>query len=104
MNRLARSLFVVLLLGAPAVARAEETAEMSEARKQFQAGVNLLDDPDGAKYEEAYHAFKNAYELSRSPKVLGNIAATVISPSGAASRTSFQVRERIRNLRERRIL
>lgn len=73
MNRLARSLFVVLLLGAPAVARAEEPTEMSEARKQFQAGVNLLDDPDGAKYEEAYHAFKKAYELSRSPKVLGNI-------------------------------
>lgn len=73
MRFLARSLFVVLLIGAPAVAHAEEQQEMSEARKQFQAGVNLLDDPDGAKYEEAYHAFKKAYELSRSPKVLGNI-------------------------------
>jgi len=46
---------------------------MAEARKQFQAGVSLLDDPDGARYEDAYHAFKKAYELSRSPKVLGNI-------------------------------
>lgn len=46
---------------------------MAEARKHFQAGVSLLDDPDGARYEDAYHAFRKAYELSRSPKVLGNI-------------------------------
>lgn len=46
---------------------------MTEARRQFDAGVRLLDDPDGAKYEEAYHAFKRAYELSQSSKVLGNI-------------------------------
>jgi hypothetical protein len=64
--------------GTPAVARAdssppEATASMAEARKQFQAGVNLLDDPDGAKYEEAHNAFRKAYELSQSPKVLGNI-------------------------------
>lgn len=51
----------------------ERPTSMAEARKQFQAGVNLLDDPDGAKYEEAYSAFKKAYELSQSPKVLGNI-------------------------------
>ena len=55
--------------GSPA---AHERA-MGEARRQFQAGVNLLDDPDGAKYEEAYSAFKKAYELSQSSKVLGNI-------------------------------
>lgn len=46
---------------------------MAEARKHFQAGVNLLDDPDGARYEEAYHAFHKAFALSKSPKVLGNI-------------------------------
>jgi hypothetical protein len=46
---------------------------MAEGRRQFQAGVNLLDDPDGARYEEAYHAFHKAYALSKSPKVLGNI-------------------------------
>jgi len=46
---------------------------MIEARRHFQAGVNLLDDPDGARYEEAYHAFHKAFALSRSPKVLGNI-------------------------------
>lgn len=46
---------------------------MAEARKQFDAGVALLDDPDGAKYEEAYRAFKKVHELIKSPKVLGNI-------------------------------
>ncbi len=46
---------------------------MAEARKHFQAGVNLLDDPDGARYEEAYHAFHKAFAISKSPKVLGNI-------------------------------
>ncbi len=56
--------------GASAVA---EDHGMSEARKHFQAGVNLLDDPDGARYEEAYHAFHKAFALSKSPKVLGNI-------------------------------
>ncbi|MDF2696054.1 MAG: hypothetical protein K0S65_4437, partial [Labilithrix sp.] len=50
-----------------------DDATMAEARKHFQAGVNLLDDPDGARYEEAYHAFHKAYALSKSPKVLGNI-------------------------------
>ncbi len=47
---------------------------MAEAKRQFEAGVSLLEDPDGAKYEDAYRTFKKAYELSQSPKVLGNIA------------------------------
>lgn len=47
---------------------------MAEGRRQFDAGVALLEDPDGAKYEEAYRAFKRAYELTQSPKVLGNLA------------------------------
>ncbi|HVH42757.1 MAG TPA: hypothetical protein VM925_10450 [Labilithrix sp.] len=55
---------------APAIAD-EQT--MTEARKHFQAGVNLLDDPDGARYEDAYIAFHKAFALSKSPKVLGNI-------------------------------
>ncbi len=71
------------MTGASSVAGADEPPapatpppddpQMAEARRQFQAGVNLLDDPDGARYEEAYHAFQKAYELSKSPKVLGNI-------------------------------
>jgi hypothetical protein len=47
--------------------------QMAEARRQFQAGVNLLDDPEGARYEDAYRAFKKAHTLSKSSKVLGNI-------------------------------
>ena len=83
----ARAALAVLLVGlssaplaradeptaAPAAPAAVSDEEMAEARKQFQAGVNLLEDPDGAKYEEAYHAFRKAYELSQSPKVLGNV-------------------------------
>ena len=58
--------------GAPNPGPSEE--RMADARRQFEAGVSLLEDPDGAKYEDAYRAFKKAYELSQSPKVLGNIA------------------------------
>ena len=45
-----------------------------QARLHFTAGVNLLQDPGGARYEEAYVEFKRAYELVRSYKILGNIA------------------------------
>lgn len=61
------------LLVAPIVRAEEGGLDLAEAKKQFAAGVNLLDDPDGAKYEDAYHAFKKAYALSRNVKVLGNI-------------------------------
>ena len=44
----------------------------SEGRKAFSAGVILLQDPDGAKYDEALVQFKRAYELVGSWKVLGN--------------------------------
>jgi len=45
-----------------------------EARSHFAAGVNLLRDPDGARYEEAYREFKAAYAASPSYKILGNLA------------------------------
>ena len=67
----------LLLLGAmlvtPIVRADEAGLDLAEAKKQFTAGVNLLDDPEGAKYEDAYHAFKRAYALSRNVKILGNI-------------------------------
>jgi hypothetical protein len=44
-----------------------------EARAKFNIGVNLLTDPDGPRYEEAYRAFKAAYALSPSYKILGNL-------------------------------
>jgi len=70
---------VVTMASHPSVAFAQDTGDaakeerLAEARRQFDAGVSLLDDPDGAKYEDAHRAFKRAYELSKSPKVLGNI-------------------------------
>jgi hypothetical protein len=36
-------------------------------------GVSLLQDPDGAKYEEARVQFAKAYELTKNWKVLGNL-------------------------------
>lgn len=80
--RIPRLLLVVCAtlttFGIERTSRADDTASvdertMAEARRYFQAGVNLLDDPDGARYEDAYNAFHRAYELSKSPKVLGNI-------------------------------
>ncbi len=44
-----------------------------EARAKFNVGVNLLTDPDGPRYEEAYRAFKAAYAMSPSYKILGNL-------------------------------
>jgi hypothetical protein len=46
---------------------------LDDTVKHFAAGVAYLEDPDGARYEEAYAEFKKAYELSQSPKVLGNL-------------------------------
>jgi hypothetical protein len=44
-----------------------------EARTHFAAGVSLLQDPEGEKVEEAYREFQKAYEISASPKILGNL-------------------------------
>jgi hypothetical protein len=77
----AASLASVLVLGAVAsvtsYAPATSAADVvitEEARQHFSAGVALLKDPDGAKYEEAYREFKAAYAASPSWKILGNLA------------------------------
>jgi hypothetical protein len=44
-----------------------------EARSHFAAGVSLLQDPEGEKVEEAYREFRTAYDISGSPKILGNM-------------------------------
>ncbi len=49
-----------------------------EARVHFNAGVNLLQDPDGARYEEAYRAFRRAYAVSPSWKILGNLGISAM--------------------------
>lgn len=62
---------------APPSAPAAATADVpisERARAHFSAGVNLLQDPDGARYEEAFREFKAAYAESPSWKILGNLA------------------------------
>lgn len=45
----------------------------AEARTHFKAGVKLLQDPGGARYEDAYLEFKTAYAASPSARILGNL-------------------------------
>ncbi len=53
--------------------------EVTEAaREQFGVGVALLQDPDGARYEEAYRAFSKAYAESPSWKILGNLGVCAL--------------------------
>jgi hypothetical protein len=79
-------LFTGAVLLAPAAVRAQEGEISVQARAHFQAGVNSLQDPDGARYEEAYREFKAAYQASPSWKILGNlgIAAMKLERDGEA--------------------
>src|SRR5262245_18752054 len=67
-------------------ARADEVQISDKARDHFRAGVNFLQDPDGARYEEAYREFKTAYADSPSWKILGNLglAAMKLERDGEA--------------------
>src|SRR5579864_8266510 len=72
----ARCIVVGLLGAAVLVASGAQAAGEpinEEARRHFNAGVSLLQDPDGARYEDAYREFEAAYAASLSPKILGNI-------------------------------
>jgi hypothetical protein len=60
---------------APAAQTVQITAK---ARELFGTGVTLLQDPDGARYEEAYQQFKAAYAESPSWKILGNLGFTAM--------------------------
>ncbi len=80
----ALSLSLVCLLPTLALAedkKGEVTTEVvitEQARAQFRAGVALMQDPDGARYAEAYLAFKAAYADSPSWKILGNLGLTAM--------------------------
>lgn len=93
------SAFLIALLATlilPVIAQAEEENSQGEistevvitekARSQFRAGVAFMKDPDGARYGEAYGAFKAAYADSPSWKILGNlgIAAMKLERDGEA--------------------
>lgn len=77
-------LATALLFALPA--SAEEVQITDSARAHFTAGVNYLQDPDGARYEEAYREFKAAYADSPSWKILGNLglAAMKLERDGEA--------------------
>lgn len=65
------ALGLVAFVGFTPGARAQDISD--EARKHFRVGVNYLQDPEGERVEEAYVAFKRAYEISKSPNILGNL-------------------------------
>lgn len=77
------SLLLAATLASPAAAA---TPVSQEAQEHFNAGVSFLQDPDGARYEEAYREFKAAYAASASWKILGNlgIAAYKLERDGEA--------------------
>ncbi len=60
-------------------ASSEEVVITEKARAHFKAGVNLLQDPGGARYEEAYDQFKAAYAESPSWKILGNLGLAAMN-------------------------
>ncbi len=69
---IAGSLLGCALLASTAALAADEPVN-DEAKRHFSAGVTLLQDPDGARYEDAFREFEAAYAISQSPKILGNI-------------------------------
>jgi len=74
-----RILGMGLLVGTvSATALAADVVINDEARAHFTAGVNLLQDPDGARYEEAYVEFKTAYAAAPSWKILGNLGISAM--------------------------
>lgn len=66
---------LTLALATPSRSNADPGApQPSEvAREHFKAGVRHLQDPDGARYEDAYREFRAAYAAAPNPKILGNI-------------------------------
>ncbi len=84
--RLLKPIPVIATLLCATPAFAEDVPVSDEARTHFDTGVSYLEDPDGARYEEAYREFKKAYELSPSWKILSNlgIAALKLERDGEA--------------------
>jgi hypothetical protein len=72
------SLPIALLITMTASAAFADVPISDAARQHFQAGVNLLQDPDGARYAEAYREFQTAYADSPSWKILSNIGITAL--------------------------
>jgi hypothetical protein len=69
----------VVLLTFTSSAFAEEVTITEKARTHFKAGVNLLQDPEGPRYDEAYQQFKAAYAESPSWKIRGNLGLAAMN-------------------------
>jgi len=69
-----QSIVVLSLRLTAAEARAADPSRITEGKKYFAAGVALVNDPDGARYEDALVQFKKAFEALGAWKVLVNIA------------------------------
>lgn len=65
---------------------AVEVEITEKARRHFRAGVAFVEDPDGARYADAFREFQIAYEESPSWKILGNLglAAMKLERDGEA--------------------
>lgn len=71
--------FVAAPSAAQSAPIANDEVEITErARQLFQAGVDFMQDPDGARYAEAYRSFKAAYAESPSWKILGNLGISAM--------------------------
>src|ERR1700761_1945396 len=68
----------LIIATAASAAWADEVPISDSARQHFQAGVNLLQDPDGARYPEAYREFQMAYAVSPSWKILSNLGIAAL--------------------------
>ena len=69
-RRLVSALACLALLGAPATALAQSTSD-DLARRHFESGAAYLEESD---YDNALQAFQKAYDLSKRPEILLNIA------------------------------
>lgn len=68
-------LLAMTLSARPAAA---DTPITEDARQHFNAGVAYMQDPDGARYAEAYQEFLTAYKASPSWKILGNLGISAM--------------------------
>lgn len=88
-----RALIIALVVAAGLPAAAQTPAQMAEAKKAFDAGQTAY---DLAKYDEALAHFTRAYEVSKLPAILYNLAQ--------AHRRLYETAGGLENLRRAREL
>ncbi|MGC4069171.1 MAG: hypothetical protein QM784_31890 [Polyangiaceae bacterium] len=71
--------FVLVLFVATTAFAQNKVTITEKARQHFKAGVAYVEDPAGAKYEEAYREFRIAYAESPSYKILTNLGLCALN-------------------------